>query len=162
MLENTFKIRQCVSKYQCMNMMLWLNYFTNSNSSFISDTLAWFYCFLAFTLIAGLRGSLTDTEEQVSDKCNLSETSTFLEVWIFSVSSLLLQFWLSQGKKTLLTWTSWNCPDIRFNGHLKKKGISGLIKVDYEQKTLLIEVSLVFFCHMYSAYKLQSPFYSLP
>ncbi|XP_045829439.1 structural maintenance of chromosomes protein 6A [Trifolium pratense] len=30
----------------------------------------------------------------------------------------------------------------KFNGHLKKKGISGVIKVDYEQKTLSIEVQM--------------------
>ncbi|XP_027910964.1 structural maintenance of chromosomes protein 6A-like isoform X2 [Vigna unguiculata] len=30
----------------------------------------------------------------------------------------------------------------KFNGHLRKKGISGLIKVNYEQKTLMIEVQM--------------------
>lgn len=30
---------------------------------------------------------------------------------------------------------------IRFNGHLRKKGISGQIKVSYEEKTLSVEVS---------------------
>ncbi|TKY67999.1 Structural maintenance of chromosomes protein 6A [Spatholobus suberectus] len=30
----------------------------------------------------------------------------------------------------------------KFNGHLRKKGISGLIKVNYEEKTLMIEVQM--------------------
>ncbi|MCI09333.1 structural maintenance of chromosomes protein 6-like, partial [Trifolium medium] len=30
----------------------------------------------------------------------------------------------------------------KFNGHLRKKGISGLIKVDYENMTLSIEVQM--------------------
>lgn len=29
----------------------------------------------------------------------------------------------------------------RFNGHLRKKGISGHIKINYEEKTLSVEVS---------------------
>lgn len=32
---------------------------------------------------------------------------------------------------------------IRFNGHLKKKGISGLVKVNYLEETLSIEVSIL-------------------
>lgn len=43
---------------------------------------------------------------------------------------------------------------IRFNGHLGKKGISGKININYEEKTLSIEVSCVpfvyFFCSVYS------------
>lgn len=30
---------------------------------------------------------------------------------------------------------------IRFNGHLKKKGISGQIRVNYEEQTLSVEVN---------------------
>ncbi|KAK7263866.1 hypothetical protein RJT34_31464 [Clitoria ternatea] len=36
--------------------------------------------------------------------------------------------------KSQLSW--------KFNGHLRKKGISGLIKVNYEEKTLMIEVQM--------------------
>lgn len=49
---------------------------------------------------------------------------------------------------TNVTWLS------RFNGHLRKKGISGHIKVDYEQKVLSVEVTLllvfaIYRFHMY-------------
>jgi len=45
---------------------------------------------------------------------------------------------------------------IRFNSHLKKKGISGVIKVDYEQMTLSIEVNFVLFFNRYSFFNLLS------
>lgn len=37
-----------------------------------------------------------------------------------------------------------NISPIRFNGHLRKKGISGQIKISYEEKTLSVEVSSLF------------------
>lgn len=47
---------------------------------------------------------------------------------------------------------------IRFNGHLRKKGISGLVKVNYEDKTLSIEVKVAF---LWSLFQQHSPLVSL-
>jgi len=95
-------------------------------------------------IVAGLPESLGVTNQKVSQKCNISEAPTFLEVClspyiIFVVTVIHYHRFVF----TLLTLTFYII--LRFNGHLRKKGISGLIKVNYEQKTLMIEVKLLLF-----------------
>jgi len=71
--------------------------------------------------------------------------------FFFRTSYLFLRYCTAtRSCSFFLTWTSCNLPHaLRFNGHLRKKGISGLIKVNYEEKTLMIEVKLLSVCYMY-------------
>lgn len=79
--------------------------------------------------------------------------------FIFHITFFILLDFLFPHLKNTFTW----CLNgfvinqffsIRFNGHLGKKGISGKININYEEKTLSIEVSCVpfvyFFCSVYS------------
>ncbi|XWS76350.1 hypothetical protein CRYUN_Cryun01aG0168700 [Craigia yunnanensis] len=101
-------------------------------------------------ILRGLSESSGLALEKVSTQCISSEMRVNLAVWITvlailkSPSSRLFILLFSCWERHLFNplMHCWLIFTIRFNGHLGKKGISGNIKVSYEEKTLSVEVKM--------------------
>lgn len=89
--------------------------------------------------------------EQVSEECNPFEAPADLAVCIAllryscTLEECSFCFLFFPDSKFWSMSTNFSISQIRFNGHLRKKGISGQIKVSYEDKTLSVEVSSLLF-----------------
>lgn len=139
--------------------MFWLHVVTPPGIAclVVRFTLWRFYIFNFFvsylSWISGMSEIPRVAMEQVSKECNSFEASVNLAVWSFLhiiIWCSLFRFpsflpFLEKLKKSyLLSWLPPYPRCDRFNGHLRKKGISGHIKVSYEDETLSIEVSGLF------------------